>query len=81
MSKCTDFFLLLGGHTTEALCLLQKLNTEKFRPVTFVLAETDTTSSVRVLDSWKGAAEDVSAYLHVSVDWYLRSIFLLAFAD
>ncbi|GAV08846.1 hypothetical protein RvY_18479-1 [Ramazzottius varieornatus] len=37
-----------GGHTAEALCLLERMDPEKYDPVVFVLAETDTTSEAKV---------------------------------
>ena len=37
-----------GGHTTEMLQLLQSLNHEQYKPLTFIVARTDTTSLPRV---------------------------------
>ncbi|OQV12307.1 putative UDP-N-acetylglucosamine transferase subunit ALG14-like protein [Hypsibius exemplaris] len=48
-----------GGHTTEALSLLRALDTKQYRPVTFVLAETDTTSAVRAVAAWDGMKDDM----------------------
>ncbi|XP_055328466.1 UDP-N-acetylglucosamine transferase subunit ALG14 homolog [Paramacrobiotus metropolitanus] len=36
-----------GGHTTEALSLLSQMSASKYYPVTFVLADTDSTSAMR----------------------------------
>ena len=37
-----------GGHTTEMLQLLQSLNPQQYSPLTFIVAQTDTTSLRRV---------------------------------
>lgn len=66
-----------GGHTTEMLMLLNKTNKSKFAPRLYVLANTDTTSRVRIEAEERGADWSVaciprSRYVNQS---YLTSVF------
>ena len=46
-----------GGHTTEMLRLIQKLDVERYRPMHFVLASSDTTSEDKIATSHCPCAE------------------------
>jgi beta-1,4-N-acetylglucosaminyltransferase len=48
LSKKTLVVLGSGGHTAEMMQLTKKLRTERFNPIHYVLAETDTTSLGKV---------------------------------
>lgn len=66
-----------GGHTTEMLMLLNKMNKSKFTPRLYVLADTDTTSCVRIESEESGADWSIasiprSRYVNQS---YLTSVF------
>lgn len=44
----TPSSLLPGGHTAEMLAVLKRLSRDRFTPITYVLAESDSTSKKRV---------------------------------
>lgn len=66
-----------GGHTAEMLRLMDKMNQSKFMPRLYVLADTDTTSRIRVENvesgtEWSIASIPRSRYVNQS---YVTSIF------
>lgn len=66
-----------GGHTAEMLRLMNEMNKKKFTPRLYVLANTDTTSQIRVKNEecgtdWSIAKIPRSRYVNQS---YLTSIF------
>ncbi|CAI5721970.1 unnamed protein product [Peronospora destructor] len=50
-----------GGHTTELLKLIKRLNREVYTPFTFVVAETDKTSQIKTELDWKPTEIDLFA--------------------
>lgn len=59
--KKTLVVLGSGGHTTEMIALLAKLNPERYSPLVYVIAETDTTSENRLNQYYKKAISSVSS--------------------
>jgi beta-1,4-N-acetylglucosaminyltransferase len=47
-----------GGHTTEILKLMKRLNRSVYTPIAFVVAETDKTSQEKTALDWKPSAAD-----------------------
>ncbi|KAI9918201.1 hypothetical protein PsorP6_013303 [Peronosclerospora sorghi] len=52
-----------GGHTTEMLKLIKRLNRQVYTPITFVVAETDKTSQTKTELDWKPSATDSFAMI------------------
>ncbi|CAH0492376.1 unnamed protein product [Peronospora farinosa] len=52
-----------GGHTTELLKLIKRLNREVYTPITFVVAQTDKTSQMKTELDWKLTAIDSFAII------------------
>lgn len=52
-----------GGHTTELLRLMKRLKREIYTPITFVVAETDTTSESKTTLDWKPSKSDSFAVI------------------
>ncbi|RLN59642.1 hypothetical protein BBJ29_002226 [Phytophthora kernoviae] len=52
-----------GGHTTELLKLMKRLQREIYTPITFVVAETDKTSQEKTQLDWKPTESDSFAII------------------
>jgi beta-1,4-N-acetylglucosaminyltransferase len=48
-----------GGHTTEMLKLIKRIDHNIYTPITFIIAETDKTSIEKTIIDWKPSTNDI----------------------